>query len=284
MEQMLLELDLRSANDEELNGIFRCAHSIKGGSATFGFADVAELTHQMESLLDRLRRHEGQAVAQMVDGLLESADAARHLLARHQAGGQGQAVSTTALLRRIADLAAGLLPDDAAAAASAASATAAAAATPAPVRAAPKALAPAFAGQARALEIRIGPLERPEQADAIRELVRDIPRLGSIRDLAGAPANARWFAVQTAASNEELLDLLAFHVAKEQVQLRDAAAAPVAPSAARQAPYEFFTCAPGAPHTAPLAPGPAPDAGAESKAEARPKGARPKTGARPKAP
>src|SRR6218665_2919228 len=38
MEQMLLELDLRSANDEELNGIFRCAHSIKGGSATFGCA------------------------------------------------------------------------------------------------------------------------------------------------------------------------------------------------------------------------------------------------------
>ena len=56
MEQMLLNLDLSSANDEELNGIFRCAHSIKGGSATFGFSDVAELTHQMESLLDRLRR------------------------------------------------------------------------------------------------------------------------------------------------------------------------------------------------------------------------------------
>ena len=36
----------------------RVAHSIKGGAATFGFADVAELTHQMESLLDKLRRHE----------------------------------------------------------------------------------------------------------------------------------------------------------------------------------------------------------------------------------
>ena len=53
MEQMLLNLDLSNANDEELNGIFRCAHSIKGGAATFGFSDVAELTHQMESLLDR---------------------------------------------------------------------------------------------------------------------------------------------------------------------------------------------------------------------------------------
>ena len=58
MEQMLLDLDLETADDEELNAVFRCAHSIKGGAATFGFADVAELTHQMESLLDKLRRHE----------------------------------------------------------------------------------------------------------------------------------------------------------------------------------------------------------------------------------
>lgn len=82
MEQMLLNLDLTQANDEELNGIFRCAHSIKGGSATFGFTDVAELTHKMESLLDRLRRHEITPIPAMVDVLLESADASRSLLAQ----------------------------------------------------------------------------------------------------------------------------------------------------------------------------------------------------------
>ena len=58
MEQQLLEIDIESADDETLNSIFRCAHSVKGGAATFGFKDVAELTHQMESLLDKLRRHE----------------------------------------------------------------------------------------------------------------------------------------------------------------------------------------------------------------------------------
>ena len=58
MEQMLIELDVNAADDEELNAIFRCAHSVKGGAATFGFHDVAELTHQMEALLDKLRRHE----------------------------------------------------------------------------------------------------------------------------------------------------------------------------------------------------------------------------------
>ena len=56
MEQKLLELDVTAADDEELNAIFRCAHSVKGGAATFGFSDVAELTHQMETLLDKLRR------------------------------------------------------------------------------------------------------------------------------------------------------------------------------------------------------------------------------------
>ena len=52
MEQKLLELDVDAADDEELNAIFRCAHSVKGGAATFGFSDVAELTHHMETLLD----------------------------------------------------------------------------------------------------------------------------------------------------------------------------------------------------------------------------------------
>jgi two-component system chemotaxis sensor kinase CheA len=105
MEQMLLNLNLETADDEELNGIFRCAHSVKGGAATFGFSDVAELTHQMESLLDRLRRHELQPNALMVDVLLESADASRGLLARHQAGETGEPPSTADLVRRISELA-----------------------------------------------------------------------------------------------------------------------------------------------------------------------------------
>ena len=258
MEQMLLDLDLSSANDEELNGIFRCAHSIKGGAATFGFADVAELTHQMESLLDRLRRHELQPIPQMVDVLLESADASRSLLARHQAGGQGEAVSTTSLVRRISDLAAGLVPSDAPAAAAPPPPPTAAAA-PAP---APKVAAPAVAGQARQLEIQIGPLERPEQADAIKELFRDIPGLGAIRDLTATEPNTRLFGVETNSTNDDLLDLFAFHVSKEQVLIRDAGAAAGEPDAepvddeatmavdtsGGETPYGFFSGAPGAPN------------------------------------
>src|SRR5574343_502282 len=100
MEQLLMKLDIEAADDEELNAIFRCAHSIKGGAATFGFTDVAELTHQMETLLDKLRRHELQPTAPMVDVLLSSGDSLKAQLGRHQGSG-ADPVDTTDLLTRI---------------------------------------------------------------------------------------------------------------------------------------------------------------------------------------
>lgn len=276
MEQMLLSLDLSAANDEELNGIFRCAHSIKGGAATFGFSDVTELTHRMEGLLDRLRRHEITPIPEMVDVLLESADASRSLLARHQAGGEGEPLSTADLVVRIETLAQGLT----AVPAGVEAAPAPVAPRPTePVAQAPAAApvaAPASAGPvgseppagARVLHIQIGPLERPEMADAIKDLFRDIPGLGSIEDLPASQPKSRLFLVKTVSTDEDLLDLFAFHVAKEQVQIQAAVplapaqveaavaeAAPphepeavqaVAPASAEEV-YGFFDGAPGAP-------------------------------------
>ncbi|NMM78349.1 chemotaxis protein CheW [Acidovorax sp. SRB_24] len=250
MEHILLDLDLSSANDEELNGIFRCAHSIKGGAATFGFSDVAELTHHMESLLDRLRRHEIAPIAQMVDVLLESADASRSLLARHQAGGEGEGPSTAGLVRRISELAAGMVPTQPVPVP-----TVAAAPAPEPDKAA---AAPASPGT-RQIQVRIGPLERVESADAVKELFRDIPGLGSISDLPCAQADTRVFAVETTSSDDDLLDLFAFHVSKEQVHIsgpdggEPAPEEPLAPLANGEVPYGFFQGAPGAPPQEPEA-------------------------------
>src|SRR5689334_2816300 len=109
MEQMLLSIDIEAADDEDLNAIFRCAHSVKGGAATFGFSDVAELTHQMETLLDKLRRHELAPSAAMVDVLLAAGDALRAQLARHQGAG-GDTVDTTELLFNIRAMVAGEAP------------------------------------------------------------------------------------------------------------------------------------------------------------------------------
>lgn len=220
MEQMLLNLNLETADDEVLNGIFRCAHSVKGGAATFGFADVAELTHQMESLLDRLRRHELQPNAAMVDVLLESADASRSLLARHQSGDEGEVPPTGDLVRRISELASGRVP----------TATPVAQAVVVPPPPAPSAsvervvtavAAGATGKSGRSLEIRIGPLERPEQADAVQELFRDIPGLGDIAALPSDVKNTRFFSVNTTSSDEELLDLFAFHVSRDYIQITE---------------------------------------------------------------
>jgi len=242
METMLLNLNLETADDEELNGIFRCAHSVKGGAATFGFADVAELTHKMESLLDRLRRHELQPNAAMVDVLLESADASRSLLARHQSGDTSPAQPTGDLVMRIADLAAGKAPQPAA--------VAKPAPATAPVAAPAQPQTPAVAGQ-RQLEIKIGPLANPTQADAIAELFRDIPGLGTIQPLSSDRSDYRLFAVDTASTDDDLLDLFTFHVAREQIEIRAAAA-----QAAAHAPdvsHGFFEGAPGAPAAATVA-------------------------------
>ncbi len=132
MEQLLLNLDIENPDDEQMNAIFRCAHSIKGGAATFGFNDVAELTHQMETLLDKLRRHELAPTSPMVDVLLQSGDALKAQLARHQGSG-ADAVDTSALLSSIRTLVEGGTLDGARApAAPAASAAPAAAPATAP--------------------------------------------------------------------------------------------------------------------------------------------------------
>jgi len=275
MEQMLLSLNLETADDEALNGIFRCAHSVKGGAATFGFSDVAELTHQMESLLDRLRRHELQPNSDMVDVLLESADASRSLLARHQSGGDGDATPTADLVRRISLLATGkAAPVQTVAAAPSVVEKAAI-----KVEATTQASSGEISSSQRKLEILIGPLERPEQADAVQELFRDIPGLGEISAAPTDAINTRCFLVKTMSSDEDLLDLFAFHVSRDYIQIKqldvalsdsmpanqgEAAAAteqlnsfddplPDAPLAPLPG-YGFFDGAPGAPSVGATAP------------------------------
>jgi len=84
MEAALLKLSAGEADAELINTIFRVAHSIKGGSATFGFADVAAFTHTLETLLDQLRSGQRQVQSGTVDVLLRSVDVLREMLAATQ--------------------------------------------------------------------------------------------------------------------------------------------------------------------------------------------------------
>jgi len=274
MEQMLLGLDLAQADDEDLNAIFRCAHSVKGGAATFGFADVAELTHQMETLLDKLRRHELEPQTRMVDVLLAAGDALKAQLARHRGAG-GEAVDTRALIADIQQLASGSSP------AMAAPATAAAA-TP-PTKAAPA--TPMTSQGERLLELTVGPLPDPASADNLLELFKEIAELGQMEALdAGHSADGmRRFKITTRSSDGDLIDLFTFHVPREALRLgpltrgygfhKDAPGAPLEES---DQGYGFFADAPGAPSAdAPPTPaGPRSDtARAASAAKAADKGA-----------
>jgi two-component system, chemotaxis family, sensor kinase CheA len=80
MEAALLKLDIGAPDKELINTIFRVAHSIKGGSATFGFSDIASFTHSLETLLDELRSGTMQVTPPMSDLLLKSVDVMRAML------------------------------------------------------------------------------------------------------------------------------------------------------------------------------------------------------------
>jgi len=214
LEQLLLALDPASPDDEALHAIFRCAHSIKGGAATFGMADVAELTHQMETLLDRLRRHELQPSAAMVDGLLHAADALRSQLAAHQTGG-APAPDVTVPLARLREL----------------------------VLAEPADLAPE-----RRLRLTIGPLRDAGVVAEVLELFADIPDLGHIEaDSTAGPADGlHRYRLITRSSDAELRDVLSFHLAAEQLRLEPEGTPKAAPPATGRASATPVTQTPDA--------------------------------------
>ncbi|MGY0146587.1 chemotaxis protein CheA [Edwardsiella tarda] len=74
MEQHLLALDPQQPDNEQLNAIFRAAHSIKGGAATFGFTVLQETTHLLENLLDGARRGEMRLSTEIINLFLETKD------------------------------------------------------------------------------------------------------------------------------------------------------------------------------------------------------------------
>src|SRR5215468_3525197 len=84
MEAALLKLSAGDADLDLINTIFRVAHSIKGGSATFGFTDVAGFTHTLETLLDQLRSGKRRVDSGLVDTLLRSCDLMREMLGATQ--------------------------------------------------------------------------------------------------------------------------------------------------------------------------------------------------------
>jgi two-component system chemotaxis sensor kinase CheA len=84
MEKLLLAIDVSAPDEEDLNAIFRAAHSIKGGAGTFGLTDLTDVTHVLESLLDRIRKGEMALTAEHVDAFLVAKDILKMQLDGHR--------------------------------------------------------------------------------------------------------------------------------------------------------------------------------------------------------
>ncbi|MES2016338.1 MAG: chemotaxis protein CheA [Pseudomonadota bacterium] len=86
MERLLLAVDVSAPDPEDLNAIFRTAHSVKGGASTFGINDMTEVTHVLESLLDRIRKGEMALTSEHVDAFLAAKDILKMQLDGHRNG------------------------------------------------------------------------------------------------------------------------------------------------------------------------------------------------------
>lgn len=111
MEKLLLAIDVSAPDSEDLNAIFRAAHSIKGGAATFAFNDITEVTHMLESLLDRIRKGEMALTPEHVDAFLVSKDALAMQMDGHHHGSSVDQAAVDSVCQRLKALSQGILPE-----------------------------------------------------------------------------------------------------------------------------------------------------------------------------
>src|SRR5690625_4171375 len=100
MEELLVTLE-GSEGGEALDAIFRAAHTLKGGAATAGMKNTAELTHVLESLLDQIRAGRRQADPDTIDALLDAVDWLRNNLAMIEQDGVESDVDGAPIIARL---------------------------------------------------------------------------------------------------------------------------------------------------------------------------------------
>ncbi len=182
MEQLLSTLPVNRVGMDRIDTIFRCAHSVKGGAAAFGLADVSDLMHQAESLLEQWRKNRLEPDARATALLQESVDLVRACLT-------GLSPPASAIRSAAAQL--GALAN-----------------------------VQASVGEQRQWCIEITGPHRPEALPAIVAVFRDIHGLGEVLSQAGGGAEPWLLGVRCAMSDAELMDLLTMHVDREHIAIR----------------------------------------------------------------
>lgn len=218
MESLLLALDPGHPDPEAVNAIFRAAHSIKGSSATFGFKEMADLTHVLEGLLDRVRKGDLAFSPALVDACLNAGDLLKAQLAAYRAEQPADAESTAETMALLAALGHG------------------------------SGDAPAVAPRCRIVDFEPSARALWDPAP-IAAMLDELRTLGSCEVLhqppGGIGAEPWSLRIEAAVGDEELLEIVAYAADEASIRIREEEAQDVVDQA-----WGFFEPLPEAPHDA----------------------------------
>lgn len=216
MESLLLGMNIEAPDLDDLNAIFRSAHSIKGGSGMFGFSEMTEVTHILETLLDRLRKKELRLTEMMVDVFLQAADILKGQIENRQNGVPFEQSSVDGICAVLAQLADDLPPP-----------------------------ATATSSAPAAYDIRFSregnPLAEPAPFDWLLDSLAELGRL-EIIERGEQPGQSAHLRLSRPASSEDIREAFAFFVQPERVAISAFSAdAPVAAAATGVTPADTVT-------------------------------------------
>ena len=242
MESLLVALDLEKPDPDQLNAIFRAAHSIKGGSSTFGFTDMADVTHILETLLDRLRKNEIAITREMVDAFLEAGDVLHGLLDAHQNGSIADEAASISVCTKLERLSGSLAEtrnqtENAAPLAPLRLSTAKASGKRLSSQAEAAATAQKNSVQ-HVYQVQFAKTRTAFPSKAhLDNLIEDLGNLGKIKNLK-ITANAVTLSLATYASEADLREIFSFFLKPKQLKIKHISDAPhVGPAVP---PYGFF--------------------------------------------
>jgi len=222
MEQHLLLLDPQAPDVEQLNAIFRAAHSIKGGAATFGFTVLQETTHLLENLLDGARRAEMSLSTDIINLFLETKDIMQEQLDAYKSSRDPDAESFEYICAALRQLALDAQEER----------------EPAPelhvVEDEPAAAAPVAAATPAAkggMRVRLSGLKTQE----VPVMLEELGNLGEIKDPVQT-ADSVEATLITTVTEDDIIAVLCFVLEPEQISFTQAAVPAVAESAPAPAP------------------------------------------------
>ncbi len=236
MEQLLLGLDLAAPDSEHLNAIFRAAHSIKGGAATFGFVALTDTTHLLENLLDRARHGELTLTTRMMDAFLETKDVLDKELGAYRQGAEPEAD----MVAHICGVLRQLALEESGAETVASNAPPVLAGPAAPV-AVPAPLAAAKAAASAPLKVQFSRVSENDR----KLLGEEMAHLGQVLAQTQTETSLTVW-LDTACEPDELLAVCCFIIEPDQMSIQREAAAEEAPSAPVAAPAAVTVAAPAA--------------------------------------